>query len=226
MTHERESPAPLRLLICGKMGSGKSTAADYLVDHHGAVRWSRSTAMKRLAHALVDQSEPVDPLLRELLRDPNMCASATAALIRYAASYEPEPGKPRRLYQDVAQIVMERDPLAFERDITRRIDQIDEPTSDQMILVDDVRSIASFEWFRAHDFTSLRITASREQREARMRDRDGYLPDEETFAHRSELELDQERVDHEIENDSDDPSDLFRSVDVVVEELRADLTPR
>jgi hypothetical protein len=207
----------LRLMVCGKMGTGKSTAADYLVQCHGARRWSRSTLMKQLAHA-VAFGEPIDDLLEIVLPADRLRARVAAELVVYSDDYEPEPGKPRRLYQDVAEIVMSHDPLAFERELVARIDA--DADGEECILIDDVRSRPAFDWYVSQNFRSVRIIASDAVRRQRMLARDGYIPDVATFEHPSETELDVVQVDFEVVNESDTPGALFSSLDAVVMALR------
>lgn len=208
----------IRLLITGKMGSGKSFAADYMVREHGAQRWSRTELMKRLAHAVVDHSVPPDPILERIFTEPNEREQVRAELLEYGATYMIEPGKPRRLYQDVTEICQEFDPLCFERELMQRIEN--SPAAD-FCLIDDVRKLSAFEFFAASGFNTLRIETPEELRLERIMNRDGYLPSEETFAHSSETELDQVEHEFTIQNDGDDLPAFYRSLDDLVETLRA-----
>lgn len=207
----------IRMMITGKMGAGKSTAAVYLADAHGASRWSRSETMKALSHALVDQVGDLDGLISALLSDPRQQERARAELLRYAATYEPEPGKPRRLYQDVTQIVLAEDPLCFERELLARVES---SGALDFVLIDDVRNVAAFQYFAERGYRSVRINASDARRQARILARDGYLPDPSTFDHPSETELDDTPHDYVIENESDREGALAAALDQVVAQLR------
>lgn len=210
-----------RLLITGKMGSGKSSASAYLCAHHRATRWTRSESMKRLAHALVEQVGDAEALLRALVPDEQMRDIARAELLRYIAGYTPETGKARRLYQDVAQILIDLDPLVFEEELMRRIaaSEAAEPKAAHFSVIDDVRSRAAYDFFADRGYRTLRIEADESVRKARMLARDGYLPSESTFRHPSETELD--GVPHEfvITNNAPDMSGLTAQLDALVEAL-------
>lgn len=200
----------MKLLITGKMGSGKSLAANYLVSEYGAQRWSRTELMKRLAHAVVDHTLPPDPILEKIFPEPNERDAVRSDLLRYAATYMPEFGKPRRLYQDVTEICQEYDPLCFERELQERIDQSPE---ENFCLIDDVRKVSAFEYFLRHGFRSLRIDAEEEVRRERILRRDGYLPSEDTFLHSSETELDQTEHEFILRNDDEDLRSFYARID-------------
>lgn len=214
------SPGPVRLLITGKMGSGKSSASSYLREAHSATCWSRTETMKALAHALAFQAGDVDELLASLLADADAQARVRRQLLAYAATYEPEPGKPRRLYQDVVQILIEEDPLCFERELLARIKAAETQSPGGFSLVDDVRNRDALRFFGERGYQSLRIDAGDAVCRRRMMARDGYLPDESTFAHPSERELDAEPHDFCIVNDADDWVELHRALDEVIAALR------
>jgi predicted kinase len=210
-------PFGLRLMVCGKMGSGKSMAADYLVEAHHARRWSRSTRMKQLANA-VAFGEPIDSMLEAVLPSADVRAVVIDQLRGYGDEYEPEPGKPRRLYQDVAEIVMMHDPLAFERELVARINAA--ATEGDFILIDDVRSRPAFDWYVSQQFWSIRIAASEDVRKQRMLARDGFVPAVETFEHLSETELDDVEVDFDVANEDAGREVIFTDLDEIVLLLR------
>lgn len=207
-----------RLMITGKMGSGKSSASAYLEERYGATRWTRSESMKMLAHALADQVGDPEALLVGLLPERAGRDEVRARLLAYIAGYEPEVGKPRRLYQDVAQIVIDTDPFAFERELHERM-SLAERGGTRFSLVDDVRSAEAFEFFAARGYASLRIDASEAVRRARMLARDGALPGEQAFAHSSEVALDAHPHDHVIANDGDNAAALTAALDAVMATL-------
>jgi hypothetical protein len=207
----------VRLLITGKMGSGKSFAARYLEDKHEAKRWSRTELMKRLAHAIADHTLPPDPILEAIFPDHLLRLEVEEELFHYAATYMPETGKPRRLYQDITEICQEHDPLCFERELMQRIESV---PGQEFCLIDDVRKTSAFKYFVERGFRTLRINADEKTRRERMLVRDGYLPSEETFQHSSEVDLDLVQHDFYIENNSEENKIFFHQLDEVVSALK------
>jgi hypothetical protein len=211
------SSQPVLLLMTGSMGAGKSVGADFYVEHRGASRWSRTELMKRLAHAIADSIGDPTEILRRIVPDDEDRHELTYSLLDYIATYEPEPGKPRKLYQDITQICQDHDPLCFERELAARIDQAGDA---EFCLIDDVRSHAAFEFFSARGYRSVRIDAQELVRRQRMKQRDGYLPPEATFTHPSETELVEVNHDHVIENNEDNPARLYKALDDVLQIAR------
>lgn len=210
-----------RLLITGKMGSGKGFAAAYLAENFGAQRWSRTEMMKALAHAIVDGIGDPDEVLSEIFADPDQRDEVRLTLLDYAADYVPEPGKPRRMYQEVTEICQDEDPLCFEVELDRRIrDATAGSTQERRFsLIDDVRSAAAFAYFTSQGYASLRIDAPEEVRRRRMLERDGYLPAEETFNHPSETELDDVPHDFVVVNDGTDLDAFYADLRAVAETI-------
>lgn len=204
-----------KLMISGKMGSGKGVASAHLQQAHGALCWSRTERMKALAHAVADQVGDLEGILAAVLPGVDERDRARQALLTYIAGYQPEPGKPRQLYQDITQLVMDIDPLAFERELHQRItDSV--KVSRALVLIDDVRSLDAFRFFADHGFISIRIDASEPVRRERMRMRDGYIPPQAAFEHPSETELDGVEHDHVIINNGADPRVLHDQIDRII----------
>ena len=111
----------VRLLLTGRMGSGVSAAAHYL-ESLGASRWDRPELMCRLAHAIgpMQLGNP-DELLERVFHEETDRDEVRLELLRYAARYEPEPGRPHRLYQDVTDICQRHDALCFEVELDERM---------------------------------------------------------------------------------------------------------
>ena len=211
------SRRPVRMLLTGFMGSGKGFVSARLTSEYGAVGWSRTELMKRLAHAVVDHLGDADAILAKLFEAEDDRAEVRGELLDYAGRYIPEPGKPRRLYQDVTQICQDHDPLCFERELAARIDLVGVC---EFSLIDDVRSLEAFEFFAARGYVTVRVDADEQVRYRRMLARDGYLPSAETFNHASETVLSEVPHDHYLDNTADDPTELYRQIDELVTLLR------
>jgi len=210
----------IKLLITGKMGSGKGFAAARIANRYGATRWTRTELMKRLAHGMVDHSEDPGQILELIFPDPETRSEVLDQLLVYVNHYDAEVGKPRRLYQDITQICQDHDPLCFEVELAKRIEST---AKSNFSLIDDVRSRAAFEYFSGLGYRSLRINASEAVRRERMLRRDGYLPSRTSFEHSSEVELDQ--IEHEfvIDNNSERLDQFYAAIDDVCAELEATL---
>ncbi len=215
------------LMISGKMATGKSLAADYLVEKHQAIRWTRAHLMKKVAHALIDQVGDLERLLVKLFpNDTETRQEVRYKLLKYAADYIPEDGKKRRLYQDVTEIIQSFDPLVFERELLAQIEgakknqQKTNPNRRVLILIDDVRSRNAFDFFAKHHYHAIRMEADLDVRKKRMQRRDGKLPHPQTLEHPSETELDGVETEFVIiNNDLDSTDHLFGQLDQIVEKI-------
>lgn len=221
----------LRLMTIGRLRVGKTTAARHY-EQRGALRWHRAELMKRLAHKLIDSNGDVDEILERLFpTDEDTRDEIRHELLVYAASFSYADGpKQHQLYQDVAQIVMEHDSLAFERELLSRMEQAErsrkavkgvEPA--KMILLDDVRSLEAFEFWKSHGFKSLRIVASNDVRNKRIEQLDGALPPE-VLHHPSEHALSDVQCDATIKNNGS-LEDFQRELDRTADELSSDSSP-
>lgn len=209
-------PADVRMLLTGKMGAGKSYAALYLESAHGAVRWSRTELMKRLAHAVANGAGSPDDVLNRLFSDEDERNHVRDSLFHYIVGYQEEPGKPRKLYQEITDICQEYNPLCFEVELANRIDAAAGGEASKFSLVDDVRILPAFEYFNERGFVTVRITAPDDVCRSRMLRRDGYLPDEAAFSHISETELDGVTHEYVIDNSSANVRDLYAKLDQLV----------
>lgn len=212
----------VKLFITGKMGSGKDSAALWFETKYGAERWTRTDLMKRLAHSLIDHVDSPDQYLERLFSDPEELDLVRDELLEYTKTYQPESGKARRLYQDVTEICQKYDPYCFERELDERISLVGE---NGFSLVDDVRKLSAFEYFKEKGYLSLRIEADEKIRRQRMLERDGFLPGPETFRHPSETELDEIEHDFVVLNESDDPTGLIAQLQEVVTKMGLEPIP-
>lgn len=210
----------VKLAIMGKMAAGKTFASTHLVDNWGGQAWTTAERIKQIAHALVDQNGDLGNLLEVVLVDEDMVEMATRELLKFADTYEPEPGnKPRRLYQEVGQILRDLHPstrFCWEEDLERRMQEAPAPFT-----IIDIRARESFNYFVVErDFYSLLISAPEEVRRRRMQERDSRdVSDPTLLNHVSETDVDSLEFDFEISNSEDDPRGLYEELDQLVREL-------
>lgn len=210
--------APIQLVVMGKMAAGKTTASNYLVDDHGATAWTIAERIKQVAYALVGHSGNLGDLLNIVLQDNEHERLATKALLVWSDSYVMEVGKPRRLFQEVGQILRDLSPqtvLCWEEDLQRRIS-----IAEQRCTVVDIRSKESYGFFVAQGYSTLRIDAPLDIRKQRLLMRDKHeMLDDRVFSHQSETDVDCLSFQFTIDNSSDDPTALYAELDAVIEEL-------
>jgi len=222
-SEERLVAGSIKLFITGKMGSGKDSAALWFESKYGAERWTRTDLMKRLAHSLIDHVDNPDQYLERLFPDPEERDAVREELLTYVQTYQPESGKARRLYQDVTEICQKYDPYCFERELDARISLVEDVN---FSLVDDVRKLSAFEYFKEKGYMSLRIEANEKVRRQRMLERDGFLPGPEAFAHSSEVELDGVEHDFVVVNEEDDPTKLINQLQEVSSQIGLESIPK
>ena len=216
----RETPPHLKLVIMGKMGAGKTTASNHLVEEYGAVSWTIAERIKQVSHALVGQAGDLGSLLQRVTMSPELAEKATLALLRFREGYQEEAGKPRRLYQEVGQILRDLDPrltLCWEHDLQRRIEN-----SPRRFTVVDIRSKESYGFFCSQGYSSLRIDAPLEVRKQRLLLRDHHaLIDERLFTHQSETDVDELEFDYVLDNADNESAAFLKRLDELVVKLES-----
>jgi hypothetical protein len=207
----------VKIVIMGKMASGKTFASGHLVNDWGGSSWTVAERIKQIAHALVDQNGDLGALLQLVVEDDDLVDLATRELLKFAERYEPEPGdKPRRLYQEVGQILRDLDPrtqFCWEEDLERRIQAY--PSN---LTVVDIRAKESFRFFVGErGYASMLIVAPEDVRMRRMISRDSHaVTDPQMLGHVSETDVDELDFEFVVHNPEDDPSKLFSELDRIV----------
>jgi len=217
----------IKLAIMGKMAAGKTFASTHLVNNWGGQAWTTAERIKQIAHALIDQTGDLGQLLQVVLLDDQTVELGTLELLRFAETYQPEPGnKPRHLYQEVGQILRELQPstrCCWEEDLERRMSQ-----APAQFTIIDIRARESFNYFvNQRDFYSLLISSPEEVRRRRMQQRDLHdVSDPNLLNHVSETDVDSLQFDFEISNSDDDPSKFYEELDQMVCQLAEKETER
>lgn len=128
-----------KILIVGKMRSGKSTVADRLRLDYGFTELAFGDALKYYAQRVFAYSNVIGE------------------------------GKPRALYQQFGEMCREIDPLVWVKHADAAYKQVLGSKSTKGIVVSDGRQPHEYEWARANGFTIVRVTAPDELRLERAR---------------------------------------------------------
>jgi len=209
--------ANVRIAVMGKMASGKTFASSHLVNQWGGTSWTVAERIKQISHALIDQNGDLGALLEVVIVNPELMDLATRELLRFADWYQPEPGdKPRRLYQEVGQILRDLHPdtkYCWEEDLERRIKAYPSP-----LTIVDIRAKESFNFFvNERGYASMLISAPEEVRMKRMLARDNHaVTDPKMLQHVSETDVDELDFEFTVHNPEDDPNKLFTELDKIV----------
>ena len=210
----------MRIAISGKMGSGKSTAAEILRDEYGFEIVSLATPLRKLAEmakmpAAKEYAENTIALvyMLKLFEDPD---NAIAAFQRYMAlCYDcaeelNSEAKPRNFLQRLGtEVGRAIEPDVWVRELLKKT-----AFATVNIVCDDLRFINEATLLRASGWNLWRMEISEEVREVRLaRVNGGHLPEDhnERQLHPSETELDSwgEREGWDtVINDAEDYSDL------------------
>jgi dephospho-CoA kinase len=179
-----------KIALCGKLRSGKDTAANHLYIRHGFDRVAFGTALKKVSHEAF-------PWISEFSK-PRALYQSVGQLMR-----EIEP--------DVWIRHAER---AVKGKIDFRVSMGAEAIG---IVLTDLRQLNEYEWARANGFTIVRVTAPDNVRIGRaIKAGDDFC--ENDLEHSTELAIDGFAVDYTVVNDGT-VDDLKRKIDAVLEEI-------
>jgi len=153
----------MRIAFAGPRGTGKTTLAEYLVQHHGFIRCSLAAPIKRIiVEAPQDSYERHQYLLqwaRELFSGSLVLQARFATEAARVLAAERDPGRRAQL---------------IGTDVGRALDQevwiryLLTHLSDGPVAVDDVRFVNECEALRQADFRLVRLTAPPEVLAARL----------------------------------------------------------
>lgn len=196
---------PKRIILTGKFRSGKSIAALHLVTYHGLSELAFGTKLKQVADELFDNSPyyPKTPhYRREFFTDEDVITGYS---------------KPRKLYQDVGQIMRQLDENVWIRQVDEMMRIYEDSLSHKGVVVSDMRQLNEYQWARDNDFTVIRIAADDDIRFSRAEEKGDTFTEEDT-KHETEEEVEYFDVDYEVTNNGD-RGDLFRQLDAIMSEL-------
>jgi dephospho-CoA kinase len=183
-----------KLAICGRIRSGKDTAAKYLEDKYAFAKFAFADDMKRYLHELFPHI-PADPKPRR--------------------AYQVFGEGLRHLDLPDAYHV-------WIKSCMRKVDgyiwwhsEVDERGAN--VVITDLRTKLEYDYLRANGFTIIRVTAPDEVRIGRaIQAGDDF--DVRDLAHSTELEIDNFTVDYTVDN-SGTADELKAKIDAILEEI-------
>lgn len=201
-----------RILLVGKMRSGKSATARHLVLNYNFSELAFGDELKRTADRLFETTE-VAEYKREPIRrggaddvpflDPN-------EIVGYR--------KPRQLYQDFGQLLRSMDEDIWIRQVERSMEAAEILRTTEGIVISDGRQPNEIAWARRNGFVIIRINANEDTRLERARKESDAFSEEDT-KHETESHIDGYKVDYEVDNNGD-AGELGRQIDEIMGELK------
>lgn len=199
----------MNIAIAGKMGSGKTTVARYLVDKYDYWKHSIADHIKEIAQEVrlcntVEAAKMISEITNEyylriymdVLRLSEKCAGMSN----------------RWLYQNLGDLVRCYRKNAWLEYLYKQI--ADKP----FVVIDDVRFKNEYDFFKEKGFVMVRVECS--VAKERLKARDGCI-DYSTLNHKSETELDNAVYDYVIKNDGTF-EELYKRVDDLIRRARCE----
>lgn len=198
----------IKIALCGRLRSGKTSAAIHLHARHGFETASFGGALRLYAEQLFAYS---DVYKSEPITKPDPFGGTMTIGQR----------KPRRLLQDFGQAMRKLDENIWINHVEERIKDIEREAflldRPARIVIDDLRQPDEFEWAKANGFVIVRINAPDELRIDRAKAA-GDDFSEEDLTHETEQYIDGFAVDFEIDNNGSE-AELERAVDEILSEI-------
>lgn len=180
--------------ICGKLRSGKNTAADYLTERYGYSQFAFGDELKRLAHEIYDV--PTEPKPRELYqwfgqtmreRDPNVWV--------------------RKCFENIAKVS-----IMYRADT----EYYGEPYKPLIPVIVDARQPNEIDRCRAEGYVIIRIVRPDSERLAVATATDAFNSDD--LHHDTESHVDGFDVNYVIVNDGT-LADMYAKIDAIMAEV-------
>lgn len=199
-----------RILIVGKLRSGKSLIARYLERKYNFHEVAFGDELKRSADRLFGNTEVAEYMREPIYRggaedvpflDPN-------EIVGYR--------KPRRLYQDFGQLLRTMDENIWVRHAESMMESLETLRTTAGIVISDGRQPNEIEWAKRNGFVIIRVSANEDTRLARA-EAEGDAFSLEDLRHGTEQHIDDYAVDYEVWNDGGDRAELERKIDEIME---------
>jgi hypothetical protein len=202
----------MNIAISGKMGTGKTTASDYIVHEYGFKRVALADPLKELEniHAHISNDAwfahvmPIAIRLAANSNRPDSIMDLAYAIVECFSRHEQMPGKKNRgLLQELATDVIRSQ---FGNDIWVTY-LVNTHLGEDRIVVDDLRFKNELKVFHDAGFITIRLEVPEDCRIQRLKELYGEV-DEAKLNHISEWDLDDmlDSFDHIILNDAGIPA--------------------
>ena|SRR5690625_727416 len=189
-----------RIILTGKLRSGKSTVSTYLANEYGFHVMAFGDVLKRTADELFVGSDVYK--FERIGTD----------------EFTPICRKPRRLYQDYGTALRALDPNVWIRQVERSLPVWENMRSVNGIVVDDLRQLNEEKWAKANGFTVIRINADEDTRLRRATEAgDTFSADD--LRHATEHHVDNVEADYDVWNDGEGTDGLERKIDEIMAEI-------
>lgn len=201
-----------RILLVGKLRSGKSLIARYLERKYNFREVAFGDELKRSADRLFETTE-----VAEYKREPIYRGGEGVPFIDpyEIVGYR----KPRRLYQSFGQLMRQMDENIWIRHAEETMKAFENLRTTEGIVIPDGRQPNEIDWARRNGFVIIRVNANEDIRLARA-ESEGDAFSLEDLRHDTEQHIDDYAVDYEVWNDGDDRAELERKIDEIMEEVK------
>lgn len=206
-----DTNATPRIMLVGKLRTGKTTVANYIASTYGFKRLAFGDALKQTANELFEGSSVYPTEYTESPAGEDEPFGWDIATKR----------KPRRLYQDVGQALRALDDNVWIRQVERSMAVFEDMRSTHGIVIEDGRQANEVAWAKDNGFTVIRVNANEDTRLERAR-KAGDLFSTDDLRHETEMYVDDVVADYDVWNDGEDIAELGRKIDEIMAEITSD----
>lgn len=175
-----------KVMIVGRIASGKTTASEYFVEKYGAIRISLAGPIKVMESAIAAGEEPIAVANKYMGHLEPMQLAMMVKILRDALLLQREEPKPRKRLQFIG---TEGGRKRISDNIWIECADI-EANKHAYAVIDDVRFPNEFGYFNIRHWTSIALTVNPEVQRSRIEALYGTF-DPETLIHPSELGVQQ-----------------------------------
>lgn len=181
----------MRIAISGRMHSGKTTIAEYLVSNYGFKRISIGTKLYEMCAQHNKKVWSFFDLLKELLPDASQEELIQIQIDLYNIFYETphtSNGRNIKLLQKVGQYLRKYDDVVWLKSILKLED------NNEYIVIDDLRDLNDYNYLKDNGFIFIKTQVDRTVQEQRALKLNGII-DKYVLSAPQETELDNEHFD-------------------------------